>query len=392
MNRTFSKSIAICLSAVMLLSCLCGCGAAPQPAAVVNSSEVRQVSDAAVMLLQSHHSVSDKEETVYVISSPDGTPEQTIVSVWLKNPDGEEIITDYATLSDIENVKGDETYSVDSNGRLVWQANGNDIYYQGNSNQPLPVSTSISYTLDGKKMSGNDLAGKSGHLVITFSYKNNMASEQIINGELVTLYQPFLVISGLVLDNNQASAVSVTNGKIINTGDQTVVVGMAMPGLSESLGINDLHDADGKAISLNIPDTVVIEADVVDFSLLTTLTIIENSLLDDLNLDHVETLDDLQDAIGQLGDASSRLVSGTSELYDGISKLSSGSAALNEGIGAVDAGAGELKAGASELADGTKQVADGAASVSSGAADLVDGAGQLSEGAAALREIGRAHV
>lgn len=385
MKHRTHKNIAAGMACLMLASCLSGCGAVPVQAEPEVPSEAEQITQAAATLLRSHSGEMGKEETVYVIASPDGSPEETIVSAWLKNPDGDATITDRAELSDIENVKGNETYTVNENGELVWQANGSDIYYQGLSEQALPVTTEISYTLDGKAVSAEELAGANGHLVITFTYKNNMASEQVIDGKTVTLYQPFMVVSGLVLDNEKASDVTVTNGKVINTGDQSVVVGMAMPGLAESLGLDTLEDADGEPVTAEIPESVTVEADVADFSLLTTVTIIENSLLNDLQLDEVDSLDDLQDAIYQLTDASSQLVNGTSERYDGVSTLSEGSGTLSDGVNALDSGAGDLKSGAAALADGTRQVADGAAELNGGVSALSDGAQQVSDGANALK-------
>ena len=49
---------------------------------------------------------------------------------------------------------------------MVWQAGGNDIYYQGKTDKQLPVTTQITYTLDGKQMQPDQLAGKNGEPVI----------------------------------------------------------------------------------------------------------------------------------------------------------------------------------------------------------------------------------
>ncbi len=384
MKYQIQKNLAAGMTGLMLLSCLTGCGAVPVNTEAEAASEERQETEAAPALLSSSSGEMSKEETVYVIANPDGTPEETIVSAWLKNPDGNETITDCAELSDIENVKGTETYTVDKNGNIVWQADGSDIYYQGISQQELPVSTEISYMLDGKTVSAEELPGASGHLVITFTYKNNTATERAVEGKTITLYQPFLVLSGLVLDNTKASDVTVTKGMVMNTGDQMIAIGMAMPGLPEDLDLDDLKDTDGNPITLDIPETVTIEADVTDFSLLTTVTIIENSLFNSLNLDDVETLDDLQDAVDQLTSASSQLVEGTGELYDGVSRLSDGSDTLSSGIDTLDSGADELNAGAAALADGTNTLKEGAANVSNNMSILSVGLDSLNDGAQSL--------
>lgn len=53
-----------------------------------------------------------KDETVYVIAGADGSVEKVIVSDWIKNGEKNQSIADYSELSDVENVKGDETYTM----------------------------------------------------------------------------------------------------------------------------------------------------------------------------------------------------------------------------------------------------------------------------------------
>ena len=95
-----------------------------------------------------------------------------IVSDWIKNPDKAKTIKDKSNLKDIENVKGDETFTIDENNMLEWAADGNDIYYRGNSDDQLPVAVSVQYEIDGKAVSPKELAGKSGKLKMTFNYTN----------------------------------------------------------------------------------------------------------------------------------------------------------------------------------------------------------------------------
>ena len=276
MKQWMNKATAIVLSGVMAASCLTGCGARQITATKLDAEtdDVEKITAAAAELNPVHSDTAGKEETVYVIADADGKPTETIVSAWLKNPDGADTLTDHAELENIENVKGNETFTTGADGNITWQADGNDIHYRGTTGQQLPVTTAISYELDGREVSAADLAGATGHLTITFRYTNNTATERTVNGHTVTLYQPFLVVSGLVLDDARANNVTVTHGKVIQTGDRSVVVGMAMPGLRESLGLDAMHTRDGASLDLDIPESVTIEADVQDFTLLTTVTVI----------------------------------------------------------------------------------------------------------------------
>ena len=107
----------------------------------------------------------EKEETVYVKAGADGSTDKIIVSNWLKNGDGAQEIKDESELSGIKNVKGDETFT--QNGKdITWQAEGNDIYYQGETTKTLPVGVKVTYYLDGKEISPEELAGRSGKVRI----------------------------------------------------------------------------------------------------------------------------------------------------------------------------------------------------------------------------------
>ena len=197
-----------------------------------------------------HSSDSGKNETVYVIT--DGNGERTTyVSSWLRNPDGSASLNDISNLSSIEVVKGDASLESDDNGQLTWNANGQDVYYQGISNEQLPVDVNVTYNLDGADISEEDLQGRSGHLVITVSYLNNMS--EIIedeNGEYHTIYMPFVMTTGMLLDNAEFSNIEVTDGQAVNDGDRTYVIGIGFPGLYESLGLDTafMNDAEGLAI------------------------------------------------------------------------------------------------------------------------------------------------
>jgi len=91
-----------------------------------------------------------KDETVYVLASADGTVEKIIVSDWVRNTQGGDLLNDVTTLTGIEAVKGNPSYTLGGDNACVWNAAGDDVYYQGSIDKELPVSVSVSYTLDGQ--------------------------------------------------------------------------------------------------------------------------------------------------------------------------------------------------------------------------------------------------
>ena len=102
-----------------------------------------------------------KDESVYVNADASGKVKKTTVTEWLKNTE-KGSVDDETVLEDVENVKGNEKYKEGSDDSIVWESKGKDIYYQGTTDEELPVNMSITYKLDGKEISPKDLAGKSG--------------------------------------------------------------------------------------------------------------------------------------------------------------------------------------------------------------------------------------
>lgn len=326
------------------------------------TEELNEVSNLIV-----HSDTAGKEETVYAILDADGKMETTYVSEWLKNKEGSKTLTDRSELSDIKTVKGDASYEKGtSENEIVWGNDGSDIYYQGTSQKELPIEMNISYELDGKKVVTDELAGADGHLKIHFEYENRMSKVVAIQGEKNLIYQPFFVVSGMMVDNEKVQNVKVDHGKAVNAGDNTVICGMAFPGLAESLGLEDED--------VEIPESVTIEADVHDFSLMMTLTMISNNLLSELELDDIQTVDDLKADIKKLTDGMADITDGAKQVDKGADTLKSGGKTLSDG-------STELKSGAKELTSGAKKLSTGAADLSKGLTKLTSKNKDLNKGA-----------
>lgn len=336
-----------------------------------------------------------KEETVYVLADSTGKERKVIVSDHLINDGNKDTIEDASDLKDIENVKGDETFKQSGN-KLTWQADGNDIYYQGTSTKEAPVSQTITYSLDGKEVKPEDLAGKSGKVTIRFDYTNNETVKTKIAGKEEEIYVPFAAVSGMVLDDS-FSNVKVTNGKVISDGKNNIVVGYALPGLKESLDVDD-SDFDG---DVSIPDYVEVTADVENFSLSTTMTVVMNatnfiskdgdadlSEVDDMLDTLTDATDQLKDGSGELADGVDTLKSKMGEFKDGVGTLKNGIKDYTDGASTLSTGIGTLKSGVDTLAgsvptliSGVGTLKDGSASAAKGASSLKDGAGTLKKGA-----------
>lgn len=366
MSKTTKKILAICLCVAL---CLGGAGMAFAQASSKKADD--QPVSAAQQAAELQQKIS-KDETVYVLTGADGSVKKIIVSDWLKNELGSASVADKSDLSDIENVKGDESYTINGDNMTVWDAQGNDIYYQGNIQKELPVGLSVRYYLDGKSVSPEELKGKSGKVTIRFDYENRQYETVQINGVNQRIYVPFAMLTGMILDNDTFQNVQITNGKLVNDGDRTVVVGLAFPGLQENLNLS--RD------DLSIPDSVEITADVTNFSLGMTVTLACNDLFSQLGDVDLTSLDSTS-ALDQLTGAMDQLLSGSSALYDGLSTLLDKSGELVSGVEELAQGAAAIKSGADSVDDGAAQLKAGLADLSSGLNTLSANSEALNSGA-----------
>ena len=366
MSKTTKKILAICLCAAL---CLGGAGMAFAQASSKKADD--QPVSAAQQAAELQQKIS-KDETVYVLTGADGSVKKIIVSDWLKNELGSASVADKSDLSDIENVKGDESYTINGDNMTVWDAQGNDIYYQGNIQKELPVGLSVRYYLDGKSVSPEELKGKSGKVTIRFDYENRQYETVQINGVNQRIYVPFAMLTGMILDNDTFQNVQITNGKLVNDGDRTVVVGLAFPGLQENLNLS--RD------DLSIPDSVEITADVTNFSLGMTVTLACNDLFSQLGDVDLTSLDSTS-ALEQLTSAMDQLLSGSSSLYEGLSTLLDKSGELVSGVEELAQGAAAIKSGADSVDDGAAQLKAGLANLSSGLNTLSANSEALNSGA-----------
>lgn len=328
---------------------------------------------------------ADKDESVYLISDANGNVNKTIVVDHLKNKDKKDTLEDASNLSDIENVKGKEKFT-QSGDKLTWQAGGKDIYYQGTATEEPPVTQKVTYYLDGKEISPEDLAGKSGKVKIRFDYTNTTSYTETVNGEKQTVSVPFAAITGLVLGDGFEN-IEVTNGKAEVSDSSSVVLGYALPGLKDSLGIKE-GDLDG---DVNIPEYMEMTADVENFSMPAAMTFVVNAS-DYVSTDGIDTSDlddminDLKDASTQLQDGSKTLAEGTDTLADGLSTLQSKLGTFASGVGTLQSGLKTYTDGVSTLSGGLNTLGNSTGALVDGADKLNSGAGQLASGSATLKD------
>ena len=285
-----------------------------------------------------------KDETVYSKLDSEGNNYKTIVSTHIKNTEDADLINDLSDLLNIKNTSGDETYTQDGN-KFVWNANKNDIYYQGESSKELPIECNVKYELDGEELSVNEIAGKSGKVKITLEYINKEERIVDINGKKVKMYVPFVVVAGTIIENENARNIEVSSGKVVDDGTKTVVVGMAIPGLQESLGLSDDE--------VEIPSNVEITMDATNFETSSIMSYVTPKVLEEDDLKVFDNLDDIYGQVNTLQSSMNQIQDGANTLKDGTTELATGANTLKDGVTTAYNGAQTI---ASEVAKSTQSL------------------------------------
>lgn len=321
---------------------------------------------------------TDKEESVYVLTDAYGTPTEITVTAGLKNPGPDAELTDVTTLTDIINKEGDETYTKQADGSILWENHGSDIHYEGkaDTSSELPLTVTVTYFLDGKEVGADELTGATGNIKIRFDYKNNTQE----NGSIT----PFAAITGLMLSEDNVHDISVTNGASRYMDGEYLVYGFALPGMTTALDLDTMELTKEEEIDLH--DFMEVSFEAEDFELDFTATMVSNGLLEEKDYDKIiDKLDELTDKLEDSADQVKDLKSKISKLKNGGEKLRSGADSLYQGLSQVNAALAQaaqadpslagLAASISQLTDGSKQLADGVSTYTKGvekACDSID--------------------
>ena len=250
-----------------------------------------------------------KTETVYSKIDENGNVISTTVNEQIKNTKKLDTIEDYTELEDILNISSnDEITKLNKN--ITINALGKDVFYQGTSKKSLPIGINIKYYLDGKEESLDNILGKSGKIKIIINFTNNEKHNALVNGKQETMYTPFLVTMGTMLDSNVTN-IKINNGKIVASGNKNMVVGISSPYLNRSLNISELS-------TLN---TLTLSYETDNFKLPTMYFVATNKLLSDADLSVFNKLNGLNSKVDELQTNMNKIDNGASDLSKGINKL-----------------------------------------------------------------------
>ncbi len=256
-----------------------------------------------------------QDETVYVKLGSNGTAYETSVVEHLKNEKKDYQLFDKTTLRDVENLNGFESFVVED-GRVIWNADGEDIYYRGKTQQELPVQMSVTYKLNGETKTLDEIVGKSGKIEVSYKFKNL--------SQVNEMYTPFVAALTTTFKESAVSGLNVSNGTVESNGRTLAVAAVAAPGLYESLGIEELKGT----------DEITLKFETEKFEMNDVYAVVTPKLLDSEDLKVFAELDALSESANILASSSKQLVNGSTRLNTGLGELRSGIIAAKQQVGA----------------------------------------------------------
>ena len=292
-----------------------------------------------------------KHERVYVVAGADGTVNSITDSIRLENTDGLEELADRTMLTDIQNVGGNETFTLEGE-TLIWKADGKNVTYQGTSDKTPAVLPSVILTLDGEEISAADLKEKTGEAVLTVTYRTA--------GEA-----PALALSMLPLPEEGISDLKTENAAVLTEADRSVLVGWAVPNIDDSLQLPASFSASFhadhadlgwmltfcssdplEAACREIDSRVNVDPDAA----LQEITSLLTALRDGADLPETEgKTKEIADRINELNKGLKDLDAGAVKLADGAQQVSDGAIALNTGLGTLKKNNEALNGGAEKI-------------------------------------------
>lgn len=286
-----------------------------------------------------------KDETVYTKLDSDGNIKNILVNEHLNNYMKADNLEDITDLKEILNINGNEKF-IQNNNKLIWEANGKDIFYQGVYDKKLPIDVEIKYYLDGSIVNASDIIGKSGRVTIKLKYNNNEGNYAIVNGKNELLYTPFVVTMGMIIDSENNSNINIIGGKTINNGNKNIIVGIATPGLYESLGLE----------SLKKMNEITISFDTTKFELSSIYSVVTPKIINSDDLKIFDKLDLLLCNTGLLKNSIDKIEEGSKSIVEGANQINDGTTLVYQNLNSLVDNLEKLEEGLDKTDQGLTQI------------------------------------
>lgn len=331
----------------------------------------------------------EKSEVVYASLSANGKP-QAVYVVNRFDVTGAGIVVDYGDYASVRNltdeaplervggqggsgdaVPGGATEGADAGAAAggsagetagsatVFSADEGVFCYQGNASAAelaLPWNIAVTYELDGREVSAEDLAGASGSLSVHISTTRN-------EGVRSEFFESFMLQITLTLDGSATSGIVADGATVASSGKDWTVAFTALPGREGDFELS---------------------AQVRDFAMdgMQIAALPYSSIID------MPDVDSMVDETGDLVDATSQLAEGTAALADGAKSLAVGAGEFSGGMTSFGGAFSQMGASSAGMVQGSAQIAASLSEIATqlGSTDL-SGLGGLAQLPANLRAV-----
>lgn len=270
-----------------------------------------------------------KDEVVYANLSSEGIPEEVYV-VNILNIGESGTVTDYGEYTKVSNLT-DTTEIINKDGKVVVDSAPGKFFYEGyGEDREMPWIIDISYFLDGKSISPDDLAGVSGSLEVNIRTLGNTNANQ-------SYYDNYMLQLSVPMDMDLCQNIDSGGGTTALSGNIYLINYTVLPGNDGEFTVKaDVDDFEMDSISINgIPFSMDFDVDEM------------TSQFDEL-INAVSQLDsgmsDLNNGIQQMSGGMDKAGKGSSEIYRNLKKINAGTAGLSQGSTQIEKALSEMAA------------------------------------------------
>ena len=276
---------------------------------------------------------NEKEEVVYVVTDAGGE----VDTVNVVNIFGSGKVTDYGKYSNVKMLNNTEAIEQDGD-TISFDTSLDKVYYQGTlEDAQLPWDIQFTYLLDGKEISPEQLAGKSGSLEIHIQITENQDGEE-------SFYDNYALQANITLDTTRCKNIKAEDATLANVGSDKQISYTVLP---------------GKGLDASIT------ADVTDFEMdAATINGVRMNLNLDLDEDELtKQVTEIMDATKKLNDGATELADNSDTLVNGADSLSQGTASMNGGLNSLNQGISSMQTALNQLNENPQALTNGSAQV-----------------------------
>ena len=283
---------------------------------------------------------TEKEEVVYANTDANGD----VRGVYVVNIFAGGDIVDYGDYAEVKVLNTTDEIR-QSGDKITVSTDAESLYYEGTmESRDLPWDIDIRYTLNGERITPEELAGKSGELEINLGFRQNTACDS-------SFFDRYALQTTMTLDTEKCKNIVANGATMANVGQNKQLSYILLPGNEKEYTVTaDVTDFEMESISIN-GIRMDLSVDIDNEELMSQVRQIENAGVS------------LDDGAAAVNSGAEQLANGTEELNESAALIAGGGATLAAGIQAFTAGLEEAEKGLALLNSESEKLTSGSKEV-----------------------------